>query len=115
MSTETKKGIIFRSADTEIWLGYFNNGRVTQFDNISDFEGIYQELPLEKLTIVDIKILENDNIMINDLVTFELGQQLETGDFVPRTVEYMLEDLKFPSEDTDNMFGSFLNDIGKTH
>lgn len=113
--SETKKGIIFRGSDDEIWLGYYENGRVTQFDNISDFENIYEDLPLEKLTIVDVQILENDNIMINDLVTFELGQQLEDGDFVTRTVEYMLEDLQFPSEDSDNMFGTFLNDIGKSN
>ncbi len=112
---DIKKGVIFRHSDGIIYLGCFENGRVTMFNDISDFDGIYEDMELEKIRLVDVSFGANDSFWIKDLMSFEVGGHNEYGEFIPAPVEHMLEDLKFPSDETDNMFGSFLVDIGKAN
>lgn len=115
LAGEIKKGVVFRSKENEIFLGYFDNGRISIFNNISDSDGIYNALPLEKIHLVDVSFGDNNNFWIKDIICFEVGSHNEIGEFIPAAVEDMLSDLHFPSDETDSMFASFLNDIGKMH
>ncbi len=113
-TVEVKNGIIFRSSENEIFLGLYDNGRITIFNNISDFDGIYTEFPLEKVALVEVTLGDNDTIWIKDLMAYEIGKN-NSGGFEHKSMEDMLETLKFPSNETDDMFGSMIVDAGKAH
>ncbi len=113
--TDVRKGVIFRSGTGDVFLGSFDNGQITTFNSISDFDGVYDKMLPEKIHLVDISYGEGDSFWIKDLGAFEVGGHDESGEFIPGPVEEMLNELQFPSEETDNMFNSFLNDIGKSN
>jgi len=101
-------GLIFNDGADGIWLGMYENGTVTDFQRISDFEEIYDDLPLEKFAFVHVEINNMDQMLIQDISTYEMCHQM---DLVPITK--MLEDLRFPSCDTDRMFRTLLSESGK--
>lgn len=110
----TQFGVIFKDDDDDIWLGKYENGTVRDFGSLSDFEGIYYDMELTKFAFVEIKNGENDQVSIRDICKFELGEEPEPGSYaVP--VTRVLEELDFPSESSDAMFGGFLQSAGKAN
>ncbi len=110
----TKHGFVFRAEDDTIYLGIYENDKIDSFNEISDIEGIYSELLLEQVGVVEVSFEENDEISITDICTFTINNT-NTGENISSPVELMLEDLEFPSEVIDNMFGSFINDAYTVH
>jgi len=111
-----KYGLIFNDGDDGIWMGMYKNGIIREFRTLSDFEGVYDDLALSKFAFVAVKEDDNERVWIKDICTFEIGRQRDEGEEVGITsVTEMLKDLDFPSEDSDNMFITFLTSAGKTH
>ena len=110
-------GLIFRDAEDTIWLGVYENSTVERFYPLSDFNEVYEDLPLEKFAFVEVEEADNDQVWINDINTFEIGKRpnYETEEVETIPVTIMLEDMQFPSNDTDSMFRSFLQEIGKSN
>ena len=110
-------GLVFKDDNDDIWLGRYENGTIREFNPLSDFEGIYNELATSKLAFVEVKDDENKRIWINDICKFEVGKQNEdsNNEIAIVSVEDMLKEFNFPSEDSDSMFGSFLVSAGKTN
>jgi len=114
---DIKHGLVFKTEDEQVWLGHFENGKIESFSPISDFESIYEDLPETKFCVVEIEILENDNVSINDKMWIEIGKVEEGKDpdaddnFEPKTVTQMLTEMKFPSEDADEMFASLIYSV----
>jgi len=110
---DIKKGLIFKD-DNGVWLGVLENGSIASFNPVSDFDGVYDELPETKFCVVEIEFLENDNIAINDKTWVEIGLAKDgkdpaiEGNFESKTISFMLQDMEFPSEDADLMFASLI-------
>jgi RNase adaptor protein for sRNA GlmZ degradation len=113
--SEPQHGIVFKDADDEIWMGRYENGTVRSFYPLSDFEGVYESLEYTKVFLVEIQDEPNERVLIRDLQRLEVGKKDNNGEFIPVTVEEMLLDMKFPSEESDAMFGSFINHVGKAN
>jgi len=115
--SDIKNGLVFKDADEEVWFGIFENGGIASFSPISDFESIYEDLPETKFCVVEIEFRENDNVAINDLMWIEIGKVEEGKDpdnddnFEPKTISYMLTDMKFPSPEADEMFASLIYSV----
>jgi len=106
-------GFIFKE-DDDVFLGLFENGHVADFLPISDWDGIYDGLEETKIMVVEVK-RSNGSVAINDLVSLEIGKNIDGDEFLPVVVREMLQDLDFPSEDTDMMFASYLTEAGKSN
>jgi hypothetical protein len=107
-------GLIFRDSEDEIWLGKYENGTIREFGALSDFDGIYEDLEFSKFAFVEVKDGDNEQLSLRDICVFEIGkQQDEEVDAV--AVTEMLQELDFPSEDADGIFGSFLASAGKAN
>lgn len=96
-------GLIFADQD-EVWLGIYENGTIRKFAPISDFDGVYENLTLDKFSFIEMTEEVNDRVSIKDLWTIQVRKI--GGEFT--TVAEMLHDLDFPSEHTDDLFGSYL-------
>ena len=114
---DTQYGIIFKDDEDGIWLGKYTNGTVREFNPLSDFEGVYDTLELSKVAFVAVQESENEQIWIKDICKFEVGKQSEdlNEEIAIVSVEDMLREFNFPSEDSDSMFGSFLASAGKAN
>ena len=110
-------GLVFRDDDDEIWLGKYENGTIQAFGALSDFDGIYEELELSKFAFVEIDEGENEQIAIRDICSFEIGKQDESGAEEVDTISVteMLQEVNFPSEESDSMLGSLLAAGGKSN
>ncbi len=108
-------GLIFNDGADGIWLGKYDGNTVRTFERISDFDGVYEDLPLEKFAFVMIENGANDQIVISDISTFEMKEQSPYDDEKHNIVEVtaMLEKLNFPSNGTDNIFRTLLTSSGK--
>ncbi len=117
MDSAINYGLIFKDGEDDVWLGKYNNGTIRDFGALTDSEGVYEDLPMEKFAFVKYKESENDRLLISDISTFEIGKSTDHGEneIEPKHVTEMLEAMNFPSEDSDNMFRSFLNAAGKAN
>ena len=106
----TKTGFVFKDQD-EVFLGIFENGGVTDFNPISDFDGIYENLLPTNVMVVEIEFDTNDRIMINDLCSIQVGLDDDDG-FTPVEFTELLNDLEFPSDDMNDMFIGFAKEAG---
>lgn len=115
--SDTNYGLIFRDDNDDIWLGEYESGTVRNFSMLSDFEDVYGDLALEKFGFVEVKKEPNEQIWINDLSTFEIGKRSEneSEEVNAVAVTIMLTEMQFPSKDSDQMFRSFLSNVGKTN
>ena len=109
-------GLIFRDENDDIWLGKYENGTVRVFNPLSDFEGIYDDLELTKIAFVQVDE-KGDQLWIRDVCKFEVGKGdgMMDESLEPVVVTEMLEELDFPSTESDDMFGSFLTASGKAN
>ena len=114
---DTNYGLIFKDEEDDIWLGEYKNDTVRKFSMLSDFEDVYGDLALEKFAFVEVKMEANEQIWINDVSSFEIGKRedYETEEVKTVAVTTMLTEMQFPSEDSDNMFRSFLLNAGKSN
>jgi len=110
-----QNGIIFRDEEDQIWLGKYEDGTIKSFESLADYEGFYDDLPLERLVFVEIDE-QGEQLWIKDLFTFTVGKDDGTNeDIDPVVITQVLEDLGFPSEESDDMFASFLTAAGKAN
>ena len=107
----TKTGFVFKDQDDIVYLGLFENGGVNDFSEISDFDGIYIDLLLTKVVVVEVSFDTGGRFWINDLCSFEVGKETDDG-FIPTEFNTMLKDLDFPSEDMNEVFRTFAKDAG---
>ena len=111
-------GIVFRDANDDIWLGLYENSTIRDFGPLSDFDGFYTDLPYTKFAMVAVREAENEQVLLKDICTFEVGRHKENvydEDPTPTAVTEMLADMNYPSDETDEMFTSFLGSAGKTN
>jgi len=109
-------GLIFNDGDNGIWLGLYEEDTIREFSTLSDFDGVYEDLALSKFAFVEVENADEERVMVNDICTFEVGRTGVSDDEVGiALVTEMLEDLRFPSEDCDDMFRNFLMEAGKTN
>ncbi len=101
-------GLIFNDGADGIWLGKYENGTVRDFARLSDFEDIYDDLPLEKFAFVEVEENNIGQIIVQDISTFEICKRSKI-----EPITKMLEDLRFPSCDSDVVFRTLLKESGK--
>ena len=102
-------GLIFNDGNDNIYLGLYEDGTITEFGEISDHDDFYTDLPLHKFGFVTIKIDEHQNLSIRDICDFEMAKSGENGPEITNVTD-MLEDLDFPSDDTEVAFKLLLDD-----
>jgi len=114
--------MIFNDGEDGIWMGKYENGTVREFSTLSDYEGVYMDLPLSKFAFVSVQEGTDDQVWIKDICTFVIGKapeadvvidSLEEGALDEVPVTYMMEELNFPSDDTDMVFRGFFAEAGK--
>jgi hypothetical protein len=111
-----QNGIVFRDKNDDIWLGVYEYGSIRNFEQLSDYEGVYEDLPHTKFAFVEVEA-KGEQVLIKDLCMFEMGRGITNDDesIEPATAEFILEDLEFPSKETDDMFGCLLSSAGKAN
>jgi len=111
-------GLVFRDEEDNIWLGMYEDSTIRAFGPMSDFEGVYENLPLSKFAFVSIKDEGNGRIWINDLHDFEMcaGQDHENADDPDViSITEFLHEIDFPSDVSNDVFRRFLNESGKAN
>jgi len=109
-------GIVFKDDNDDVWMGEYENGSIAAFNPLTDFENVYEDLTSVKFMFVEIEEGSNEQVLINDLCSFEVGREsesLEGEETKPMAVEDVLKQMQFPSEETDSLFASFYSDMNK--
>lgn len=100
-----KFGLVFKDDET-VYLGCYDQDRnITSFDEISDFNGIYDSLNVTQFSFVEIGD-GDDTVDINDICSFTISDP--DGNDAPITE--MLHGLNFPSEETHKAFAALYAD-----
>ncbi len=117
MNETTNYGLIFRDDEDNIWLGMYDNSTIKEFATLSDFDNIYGDLPLEKFIFVEVQELLNGSVRTNNINIFGIGKRpnYETEEIETASVQEMLKEVNFPSDQSDLIFRSFLSELGKTN
>jgi len=89
-------GLIFNNGHDIIYLGLYNEGSISEFNEISDFDGLYTNFPLHKFAFVSVNIDEYENLHILDINNFEIAKQGE-GVPIETNITVFLEEIEFPS------------------
>jgi len=108
-------GFIFNDAAGGIWLGKLTNGVVLFFSRLTEHSEEYRALPSTVFKLVKVEEYENGKVVIHDIKSYPLTKHdsLATNEqhTVPIQATQLLETLRFPSDETNNMFRQFLIDI----
>jgi len=115
-------GLVFKDENDDVWLGIYENSTIRVFGSLSDFDGSYDDLELSKFSFVEIEEDANDRIWIKDLHRFEMCQRPNINESLEDqndpdviNISQFLTEIHFPSEESDDVFSTFLNTSGKTN
>lgn len=108
-------GLIFNDAAGGIWLGKYTNGDVPLFNRLTEHSEEYRTLPPTEFKLVEVEEDENGKVVLHDIKSYPLSKHdsLSTNEqhTVPLQATQLLESLRFPSDEANNMLRQFLIEL----
>lgn len=114
----TSYGVMFINEDEEVWIGKYENDTIREFFPFSNYWHVDEDLVPDKFIFVAINEGSSvEEVYVNNICVFEIGRGSMTDDKLISSVtaEMMLNEMEFPSNDTDELFRQFLVESGKTN
>lgn len=102
-------GLVFVHPTGTVQLGIFEHGTITEFNEISDYDGIYDNLPDNAFAVVEVIPEENGVVRLKDIKVLVFQHDPHW------TIADMLEEASFPGPDMDIVFNDLYNKYGPKH
>ncbi len=101
-------GLIFNDGANGIWLGIFENNTIQKFSRIPDENGIYTELSSETFALVTLPTTPDSATSLISIFKMVKHPPHDETTINCIAVTQVLENLRFPSSEADDMFRSLI-------